>query len=177
MSMSATPLCFAARNTCRPILPNPLIPTRKAISISSWLPPVAEGGRPAEGHKTNNACTAIAERGSARVQSRRGRDDVVDKHDMGAAERVSRRQRHAKRARNVAEAVPWCQPSLCLGVTRADERVAPHGHVDAGAERTRQLGALIVAALLESLARQRHGDESRALFEHVQRPVEARHAL
>src|SRR5258706_2435801 len=110
--------------------PNPLMPTRIAIlSVSLWLPPVAECRRPAEGHKTNNACAAIAERGSARVQGRGGGHHVIHENDMTAAKCVLRRKTRQKRARNAAESVPWCQPRLCFGMTRARENVRPYGDV------------------------------------------------
>src|SRR5262245_41803660 len=103
--------------------PKPLIPTRIAIPLLSpcWLPAVAECGRPAECHKTNNACAAIAERGSARVQGGGGRHHVVDDDEVLAAQRILRRCRRGKRARNVAKSVPGCQPRLRFGVTRAHE--------------------------------------------------------
>src|SRR5205085_12249508 len=97
------------------------MPTRIAIRLSLNLPAVAECGRPSEGQKTNNACTAIAERGSARVQGRGGRHDIIDDDDVGATEHVSSGTGRAKRARNVAETVPWCQPRLRLGVSHARE--------------------------------------------------------
>src|SRR5262245_65550616 len=105
--------------------PKPLIPTRMAIPLLSpwWLPAVAEGGRPAECHKTNNACAAIAERGSARVQGGGGRHHVVHDDEVLAAQCAPRRTRRGKRARNVAESVPRCQPRLRLGMTHAHEDI------------------------------------------------------
>src|SRR5215510_10817065 len=102
--------------------PKPLIPTRMAIPLLSpcWLPAVAKCRRPAECHKTNNACTAIAERGSARVQGGGGRHHVVHDDKVLAAQRAPCRSRRGKRARNVAESVPRCQPRLRLSV--------PHAH-------------------------------------------------
>src|SRR5262245_59059250 len=105
--------------------PKPLIPTRMAIPLLSpwWLPAVAECRRPTECHKTNNACTAIAERGSARVQGGGGRHHVVHDDEVLAAQRALRRTRRGKCARNVAESVPGCQPCLRLCVPHAHEEI------------------------------------------------------
>ena len=97
--------------------PKPLMPTRMAIPSLLWLPPVAKCRRPAEGHKTNNACAAVAERGGARVQGRGGRHDVVDERRRARRAALARRRRRAKRARNVAERSPGVN-RVCVSVWR-----------------------------------------------------------
>src|SRR4051812_44817971 len=152
--MSATPCCLAALRTCRPMRPKPLMPTRIAIPfLSLWLPPIAQCRRPAEGHKANNACTAFAERGSARVQCGGSRHNIIDDDDVRAAKHAPRCRARGECARNVAESVRWCQPRLCLRVTRPNERIVPHGKQPASTELRGEPRALIVAALALTLCR------------------------
>src|SRR5437588_196095 len=69
-----------------------------------WSPPVAECGRPAEGHKTENACSPVIQRGGARVESGCRGHDVVHEYEMLAAERSASGD-CTERARNVAESL------------------------------------------------------------------------
>ena len=54
-SMSPFPCSFAARTTCRPMRPKPLMPTRMAIRFSPLLEPVADRRRSTECHVTDDA--------------------------------------------------------------------------------------------------------------------------
>src|SRR5437764_1433583 len=100
--MSATPCCFAARSTCRPMRPNPLMPTRIAIEISLHLAAIAVGGRSCEGHITENARPALVQRRSTRVQRGCGGHDVVDENDVRATQNSTARAGCAEGARNVS---------------------------------------------------------------------------
>src|SRR6185437_193770 len=160
-----------------PDTPEPVDPDPYAHSRLLWLPPVAQRRCPSEGHETNNACTAVAERGRARVQSRSRRHHVVDDDEMGAAERVTGHSRRRERARNVAETVPWCQPRLRLRMAHSGENVRPHGNGPPRCESARQELALIIAAVAAALSGERHRHERASLIDHVARPAEPRHAL
>src|SRR5689334_2601147 len=105
------------------------MPTLIAIPCLSWLPAVAECGRPSEGHVAHDSSAAGAERGRARIERGGSGDDVVDDDHVRAAKHLLRRVRRAKCARNVAETVPWCQPRLGLGMSHAGKHFVPHRKV------------------------------------------------
>jgi hypothetical protein len=95
---------------------------------------------------------------------------------MRAAKHISSRCRRRKRARNVAESVPRCQPRLRLRVPRSCQHGVPHRHAPVRRERCRESLTLIESALALPFGRQRHRNDRAPLFEHIARPVEAGHS-
>src|SRR2546430_11527394 len=153
------PACFvivAARNTFRPMRPNPLIPTRTAMTL-----PLREVWNCCAGE-----CYAHDSRRAGLLQRPRrfgeggtGGEHVFDEYQNWPGwtrfVRDRERPRHARHA-----SLRW-QRSMRRRLARAREQVRQHGHFPLSAQRARERVALIVTALPQSLRRERNGNEGR----------------
>src|SRR5689334_9223373 len=150
-SRSATPCSFAARTTCRPIRPKPLIPTRIAIARSSSRKrPVTRGASAAEGDIADDASAALHQCFRARVQCRSRRDDVVNEHEVRATESGRHRRRNIECSGHVAQAVAWCEARLRFRVSLAPHEVSPDGYAPSRCERAGNHLALVEATFPQS---------------------------
>src|SRR3990170_2837807 len=147
-SRSATPCSFAALRTCRPIRPNPLMPTLVAMSPELLrLQPVAACAGPAKCHVADYASAARVKHPGALVESRGGGHDVVHQHDVLPADSAARPLDELKRTCNVAHSLLGCQLRLRTSRARPHDDVRPDGNFPTLGEGHREQGALIVSAL------------------------------
>src|SRR5688500_7909299 len=104
MKSRSTPCSFEARTTCRPIRPNPLMPTRIAMTVRTpvELAAVATGGRPAEGYEAHDARAAVQQRRCTLGQRGSRRHHIVDEHHVRTAKPRACGGNRTKCADNVA---------------------------------------------------------------------------
>src|SRR6266446_4431378 len=151
-SMSVCFAIVAARNTLRPMRPNPLMPTRTAMSL-----PLGEvwncGAR--ERDTVDFSRAGFLPRRGCLGQRGTGGEDIVHEHECDvrrvacgvAMQHVERRTPHVKRSSDVRQASLRCQRRLRRRLARADEQVDEHGNPPLSGQRARQHFTLVVASL------------------------------
>src|SRR5881628_3670882 len=162
--MSLTPtnsrsVCFAivaARSTFRPMRPNPLIPTRTAMTL-----PLREVWNCCAGERYAHdaRCAGLLQRPRRFGEGGTGGEHVVDEYQNWPG--WTRFVRDRERPRHVRQASLRCQRRLRRRLARAREQVRQHGHFPLSVQRARERVALIVTTLPQSLRREWNGNEGR----------------
>jgi len=152
----------------RPMRPNPLMPTRTAMTAP--LGEVGDGGPP-EGDRRDAHRAGVPEGPSGLRQGRAGGEDVVHENQRGTrnAERgtglpavVPRSHFRVPRfegPRHVRQARCRCQRRLRGGLAAPRQQVGAHRQAPAGAERAGEVLALVVSALAPPPGAERDGHE------------------